>query len=149
MKKSELYNKHYIDIFCPSWTEYLWDIISIIKNSNKNISNKDIKKWTLNYIEEMLENNLIHVGSEWDENKKLVYWNLPNNEILEEIDKMWFDGADYPDFIEMCWFIFKDWYIETLKANGFLKERILWKDFIEENIGDLEKWINDNKPHKE
>ena len=35
MKKNYLYTKERIDVFCPNHTEYLWDIIAVIKNDNK------------------------------------------------------------------------------------------------------------------
>lgn len=94
----------------------------------------------------MLENDLIRVGNEWD-NKKLIYWNLSNMEVLKKIDEMWFENAEYPDFMEMVWFGFQEWYIEALKKEGYGKERILWTDFVEKNIGNLEKWIEKNRPN--
>ena len=139
------YDKKYLQIFSPTWTEYLWDIIAIIKNNDKNISKVEIKKHTLNYIKLMLKNNLIKVGNEW-ENKKLIFWDLSNEMILKKIDTMWFDGANYPDFLNMVWFGYQEWYIEALKKIGYGKEKILWTDFVDKNIGDLEKWIEGNRP---
>ncbi len=92
----------------------------------------------------MLKNNLIKVGNEW-ENEKSIYWDLSKEEILKKINVIWFDGAEYPDFLNMVWFSFMDWYIEALKKEGYGKERILWVDFVEKNIGNLEQWIEENK----
>lgn len=138
------YDKKYLEIFSPTWTEYLWDIISIIKNNDKFISKAETKKNTLNYITIMLKNNMVKVGNEW-ENKKLIYWDLSNEEILKKIDLMWFDDAEYPDFLNMVWFGYQEWYIKALKKEGYKKERILWADFVDKNIGNFEKWIEKNK----
>ena len=146
MKTSYLYITERIDIFCPNYTEYLWDIIAIIKNDNKYISNDVLKYFTLAYVSEMIEKDIIYVGNEWITNNTLKYWELSKDEIINRINEMWFENAEYPDFLGMVWFGFQEWYIEALKKEGYGKERMLWADFVEKNIGDLEKWIEENKP---
>jgi len=146
MKKNYLYTKERIDVFCPNHTEYLWDIIAVIKNDNKYISENVLKHFTLAYVAEMIEKEIIHVGNEWISNNTLKYWELSKEEVINKIDEMWFKNAEYPDFLEMVWFGYQNWYIEALKNVGNGKEKILWKDFVKNNIGNLEKWIEENKP---
>lgn|SRR5690606_1194456 len=141
-----LYINSRIDIFCPLYNEYLWDIMSIIKNDNKHISDKLLKEFTLSYINEMIDKDIIYVGNKWSEDKSLIKWKYSKDEIIDKIDKMWNEDATFPDFLEMVWFGYQDWYINALKKMGLGQEKILWRDFIKNNIGNLEKWIEDNKP---
>jgi len=120
--------------------------MSIIKNDNKHISDKLLKEFTLSYINEMIDKDIIYVGNKWSEDKSLIKWKYSKDEIIDKIDKMWNEDATFPDFLEMVWFGYQDWYINALKKMGLGQEKILWRDFIKNNIGNLEKWIEDNKP---
>ena len=93
MKKNYLYTKERIDVFCPNHTEYLWDIIAVIKNDNKYISENVLKHFTLAYVAEMIEKEIIHVGNEWISNNTLKYWELSKEEVINKIDEMWFKNA--------------------------------------------------------
>ena len=146
IKSSYLYIDSRVDIFCPMYNEYLWDIISIIKNDNKYISDSLLKEFTLSYINEMLSKDLIYIGSEWNKNKRLIKWIKPIEQTINDIAKMWFEGADFGDFYGMVWFGYEDWYLEALKNEGFRNKKMLWKDFVKNNIGDLEQWIEKNRP---
>lgn len=146
IEPSHLYIDSRIDIFCPSYNEYLWDIISIIKNDNKYISDELLRKFTLSYINEMITKDIIYIGSEWDKEKRLIKWVKPKEQIMNDINKMWFKNATYPDFLEMIWFGYEEWYAKKLNSLGFGKDNTLWRDFVTKKIGNLEQWIEENRP---
>ena len=47
----------------------------------------------------------------------------------------------------MVMFKHKDWYVDALEKKG-LTSTTDWKTFVKEKIGDLEKWIEDNRPQE-
>lgn len=71
---------------------------------------------------------------------------MTNSEIMNLIEEVWFIGADTPDFYGMPMFKYKDWYIQKLEALGLTHTGPDWKWFVENKIGDIEKWIEENKP---
>ncbi len=70
---------------------------------------------------------------------------ISNEEIIRHLNKVWFEGADFEHFYGMPMFKYKDWYLNALKKEG-LTPYTYWRTFVKEKIGDLEKWIEENRP---
>lgn len=49
------------------------------------------------------------------------------------------------DFYTIACFETKGWYVNKMRDLGMSPTRN-WKMFVEEEIGDLEKWIMENRP---
>ena len=139
----------YLNLYCPLSTEHLWDFIAEVLDKNKiefgSFKNKSLKKEVLEIISKLLNDNLIYVGNEWLNQSTIKRWNLSNEEIIKKIDEIWFESAEYPDFFNMIWFGFEDWYKNKIKNLG-MTNTINWETFVNYKIGDLEKWIEENKP---
>tara|TARA_B110000967_G_scaffold121007_1_gene123644 strand:+ start:2046 stop:2477 length:432 start_codon:yes stop_codon:yes gene_type:complete len=142
MKTINLFDEEYINVLCPSDNEYLWNIFNHFGYDNDN--NPDIKKQTLRALKIMLDLDIIFVAK-WFAKPELENCNLEPNEIIKHINEIWFDGAIFPDFYGMVMFNSKDWYKDKLENKGFTPF-VNWKNFTKEEIGDLEKWIEENKP---
>lgn len=142
MKKINPFSDSYIDLLCPFYIEYLWAITSLLK---QNKEEKQIKEKSLFIIAKLLDLKVIYIGNEWTTDKTILKWNLPFKEIIEKIDEMWFKDAQFPDFYEMIFIGYEEWYIKALEKKG-LSSAKNWKEFVNQNVGDLEKWIEENKP---
>ena len=60
-------------------------------------------------------------------------------------DKIWFEGAKFPDLYGMVIFGTQKWYTEALEKKG-MTNTTNWKLFVKNKIGNLEQWIEDNRP---
>ena len=143
MTKTELFHNNNIELFMPDGIEY---IFNILENTGSNeYTSKDAKKNGLDTIQSLFELNLIEVFH-WGEHHKIIHnLDLSYKQTLNYVDNIWFVGADVPDFYGMVMFKFKDWYLRALENNG-LTHTTNWKTFVKEKIGDLEKWIEKNRP---
>lgn len=94
----------------------------------------------------MLSNQVLYVGEII--NNEFVLWDEPNKKLVEKINNIWSEDTDFQDFYNMVWFGYQDWYLKALKKEGFEKEKSSWNDFVKNNLGDLKKWIEENKPKK-
>lgn len=133
-----------LKFYCPYYIELLFDYFGEFKIKTNERYTKDNKDKVLNSILEMLTNKVIFVSEK--KKSEFVKWNDSNKIIIERINSMWTENANFSDFYEMVWFGYEDWYINALKKEGYRKEKYSWNDFVKTKIGDLEKWIDENKP---
>lgn len=141
MKEVNLFNENYIDLLCPYYVEYLWSITSKLEENNET----NIREKTLEIISQLLDLQIVYVGDEWLDPTTLKKWELSNEAIIDRIKKKWFIGAQFPDLYEIAAFGYKEWYINSLAKADFQKAKN-WKTFVSTNIGDLESWIQFNRP---
>jgi len=139
----------YLNLYCPLHTEHLWDFIAEVLDK-KNIpyegsKKKNLKNEVLEIISKLLDYNLIYIGNEWLDQSTIKKWKLSNEEIIKKIDDIWFESAEYPDFFNMIWFGFEDWYKNKIKILG-MTDTTNWETFVNYKIGDLEQWIEENRP---
>lgn len=146
-----LFDKKYINLLYPYHNELLWEIANEI-GYTYDYSNPNAKKDTLEVLKQMLDLDIINILC-WVTKPELENKNLTNKEIIEEIDKMWGKGTDYPDFYSMVIFGLPKWYKEGLEALGLsempTKGELSWDCFLDTRIGNIEEWIKDNKPKKD
>ncbi|MEE9350043.1 MAG: hypothetical protein V3U80_08355 [Flavobacteriaceae bacterium] len=143
MKKINLFQKTYIDILCPLYTENLWHIISLINNNQ--ISHNELKTTVLSILNYLLENKILFVIDEIIDNKTFIRSKLNKDQTIQFIDSKWNEKIDFMDLYLLAWFRFEDWYIDGLTKKGLVSIKD-WQKFVAKEIGDLEKWINNNKP---
>lgn len=132
-----------LKFYCPHYIELLFDFFGEFDISTNDRYTPEKKRKVLNTVSELLSNKIIYIGN--IENKKIKRWSLSNEDILKKIDVLWHERTDFEEFYDMVWFGYENWYIEKLEQIG-LSNNIDWKIFVETKIGDLEKWIEQNKP---
>jgi len=130
--------------YIPNNIELIFDFFGDLAiKPNKPYSKKE-KYEVLQWVGKLLKSEILYAG-EYDNEKKFKKWNLPINEIIQKIECEWNEDLEFPEFYNLVWFSYQKWYIEALKKRG-LTETKDWNNFIKNEIGDLEKWIKENKP---
>lgn len=121
--------------------EYLSNLKSIVKEYYPVLSEKKLKEKTLEFIKILLEKKLLDIYT----SKFNTKWNLSVEESIDKIDAIWKENASYTELISLIYFTRQKWFYQKLKSSGydFMTD---WKKFVEEKIGDLEKWIEENRP---
>ena len=136
-----------IHAYEPYVIELLFDFFHELNIKLNKKCSREEKKAVLKVVETMLTQKVIYACS--NDNKldgALRKWNLSDTEIVNKIDEIWFEGAKFPNFYDMVWFEYQDWYIKALEKKGFVNNITNWESFVKNKIGNLEKWIEENKP---
>ena len=140
--------KKNINLFAPFSNEYLFDYIYLLGYTDKDLKKScgydEIKAETLWILEKLLNLKIIYIYT-WCNNSHLNGKVMSSKEILKQIDSLWFKGAEYPDFYEMVMFGTQEWYTDKLWKMG-MNHTTNWETFVKNNIGDLEQWIEENRP---
>jgi len=148
MKEIDIFEPKYLIFFCydNDSVEFLYNFLQELGyDFNKPISNI-VKKEVLNIIKELMKLDVIYVFHWGKDNIQMRNKTLSIQETLNYINKSWYENTKYPDYYDMVMFGYKKWYIEKLKDVGYIPNKTNWSEFVKENIGDLEKWIEENKP---
>lgn len=146
MIKQDLFDKENLDIFIPNdGVEFIYSILQSL--GYRDFTTKVAREHGLKIINQLFALDLIEIFHWGNYNK--IFKNVIFNKIqtLRLIENIWFEGADYSDFIGMIIFKHKDWYIKALEKEGFTHTKN-WENFVKEKIGNLEKWIKQNRPKK-
>lgn len=147
MSEITIYKEEYINLFLPNdGVEFLFNIINdglgIEVNSPLSLENREK---TLMVIKELLKLKLIYVSS-WCRSQRFIKKKtLSVGETMDILDNIWFKEAKYPDYYDMVKFRHKDWYVQKLEELGF-DHFTDWKWFVKNKIGNLENWIEENRP---
>lgn len=143
----DIFSKKYNSILHPFHLESLNHLSGFIKSTDNSLSFIEMKKNTLEVLNFLLENNIVYVlEKDFMMNKEFRKIKLSNEEIINEINNNWFEDISWEDFYFMLWFRFQDWYKDRLIAEGLVNKPMKWNDFVKNNIGDLEQWIEENRP---
>tara|TARA_R110000868_G_scaffold353024_2_gene614258 strand:- start:21 stop:461 length:441 start_codon:yes stop_codon:yes gene_type:complete len=137
-----------IDLFCPGSNEFLNHFIYTLGYSDIELESPKmedkIKKEVLITVKHLIELGVLNIKS-WYNRPEMSKKEITIDEVMKELDKVWFLGARYPDFYNMVVFGVPKWYDKALKDEGFTINTD-WKTFVNLKIGDLEKWIEKNNP---
>ncbi len=146
MINKQLFDKENIYLFEPyDGVEFIY---SVLQNLNiTNFKTNDAREKGLETIEKLLDLELIEIFHWGDNHKQFADEIFSNAEIMMHIKTVWFVGADFSDFNSMPMFKFKDWYIKSLENAG-MTHTTDWSGFVENKIGDLERWIEKHRPSK-
>src|SRR5690606_40910780 len=126
--------------------ELLPEIIGLLGYGNYQYDDKKTRDDVLSTLKILLELDVIYIFK-WFNNPELNEKTMSIDEILSTIDRLWFKGAEYPDIYGIVMFGPQKWYIDNLRKMG-LSDTTDWKWFVNNKIGDLEKWIKTNAPKK-
>lgn len=140
--------KENVNLFAPYSNEYLFDFIYLLDYSDNDLKSvqqgKKIKFEVIDVIKKLLDLKIILIYS-WCNNPELNNKNLTIEETIFHIETIWFNGATFPDFYGMVMFGTQKWYADKLWEIG-MTHTTNWESFVNEKIGDLEEWIEKNKP---
>ena len=143
MISKNIFKNEYINLFCPNSNEYLFDYIYILGYKDIDSKNWKSRLVVLSVIEYLLREKIIFVHN-WPNHDELDKKMSVKN-IIKTIDKLWFENAIFPDFYGIVMFDNEKWYTDKLEDLG-LTQTTNWENFVKTKIGDLEKWIEENKP---
>jgi hypothetical protein len=148
MKELNSLLKSNIYLTCPDPFEFLPELLSMVGHSNFNEYNLNKKlkarDEALNVIRILAELGILIVY-EWYTMPELNNIKLSTKDMLMHLDKVWFKEAKEADFYNMVIFGSPNWYLEKTKDMG-LTITTDWKIFVKKRIGDLEDWIEKNRP---
>ncbi len=148
MTELKLLNKTNSYLTCPDAFEFLPEVLSMVGHSNFNNYSQNEKlvarDEVINVIRILAESGILSVYK-WYARPELNAVKLSVKDMLINIDEVWFKEANEADFYGMMMFGSPDWYKEKTKDLG-LTVTTDWKTFLKEKIGDLEKWIEKNRP---
>ena len=113
--------------------EFLYHFINNVEESYPNLKEAELKKKTLLIIKILLKKKILNVNTYCNQR----IWDLSVDESIDKIDKLWFEGASFLDFIDMIYFTRQKWFDEKLKVKGY--------NFIDNWVA----YVNDNKWLKE
>ncbi|NJB38200.1 hypothetical protein [Croceivirga sp. JEA036] len=144
MNSINIFDKKYLDLLAPNGVEYIWGVYMHLGIKDNESSKPNNKRIILDTIKSLLNYSILQVG-EWYQRPELNSKKLTVKEIVKNLDEIWNEKATYPDFYDMVYFTTPEWYVNKTKKLG-LTMTTDWKTFVKEEIGDLEKWIEENRP---
>ena len=144
MTRKEIFKEVNVNLFSPCSNEFLFDFIYLLGYTDKEINDKKIKEDVLSTLEILFNLKIIFIYK-WFKESELNDRDLSIGETIAHINRIWFKGATYPDFYNMVMFGSQKWYVDKLWDMG-MSHTTNWKWFVENKIGNLEKWIEENRP---
>ncbi|MBE7696405.1 hypothetical protein [Tenacibaculum finnmarkense] len=141
MENINIFEEKYSFAVTSEIVEYLPHLFYIEDHEDQSI----LKNRTLHILKKVLDLDILEV-IEWIAKPELENKNLTTDEIIKHIDEIWFEGAEFPDFYAMVEFGSTKWYKSKLNELGLTHDITDWDLFVRNKIGDLEKWIKENRP---
>jgi|GEM_PF-4678260 hypothetical protein len=142
-----VFSTKYNGVFHPFGIESLYHLAVYIREKNIDIELDDLNTLTLEVFQYLINNNIIYVlENNWMKNKELNKIKLSNNDLIKNIKEKMSSSKSMDEFYDFYWIKYQNWYREGLENKGLNVYTIKWNEFINERIGDLEKWIEENKP---
>lgn len=144
IKKQDLFKNEYLGLLDPYSFEFLNHLIGLLGFSKTEYNDLKVKRNVLNVLKYMFELDIIQIKS-WMNNSFKDDFNMSIEETLNKIDSLWQRNMDFPDFYTIAYFETKEWYVNKIEDLG-MTQTTDWKTFVKENIGNLEEWIEINRP---
>ena len=144
MIEKDIFKGKNVNLFCPGANEFLYDYIYLLGYTDNASNDWKARHIVLSVLKHLLELDIIYIYS-WYNQPELKGKRMTIDEIIKKIDNLWFENAIFPDFYNMVMFGSKKWYIEALRKLG-MTHTTNWEAFVKETIGDLEQWIEENRP---
>jgi hypothetical protein len=142
--KEDLFQEKHIELFMPDGIEFIYNILENICHS-KDFKSTEVKREGLNVISILCDLDIIEVFHWGKLEPNISKTNFSKEDLINFVEKVWFEGANTQDFYSMPMFTYKKWYLDALEKKG-LTIFTHWKTFVKEEIGDLEKWIEEVRP---
>lgn len=137
-----------LNLLAPCSNEYLFNYIYLLGYTDEDLRNSqnynNIKYEVIEVLKQLFIIEVIEVQN-WCNNSELNNKYLTIEDTIKNIDKIWFEGATFPDFYQMVLFGTPKWYTDKLWELG-ITHTTNWENFVSDKIGDLKQWIEDNKP---
>lgn len=108
--------------------QYLYHFVQNVKEVYPDLPEETLKQKVLNVINILLQKKIIAIHNLHDEKK----WNLTIEQSLKKINEIWFKGAKYPDFINMMFFKYQDWFYQKLRKEGY-DFKSNWVEYVQKN----------------
>jgi len=83
---------------------HLWSIIDRIKDNNKELDSFSVRKKTVSFVKEMLNEQLMQAGN-FDTESKFQTWDISSLEVVRIIEEEWIKLGREPNPWEIVWFI--------------------------------------------
>jgi len=145
MISNDIFKGKTINLFAPNSNEYLYDYIYLLEYKDEDANNWKSRLVILSVLKYLLKLKIIYIYSWCDEN--LNDENRSIDEIISQINIKWKKNTIFPDYYNIVMFGTQNWYIEKLTKLG-MTNTTNWETFVKDNIGNLEKWIEENRPEK-
>ena len=140
----DLFDDRYIYLLCPNGIEYIWEVYMHLDMNDDDAIEPNNKKIVLSVLKKLMSYGVVIVD-QWFQKPELNNLSLSIDDTIKYINEIWHENSKYPDLYNMVLFASSDWYVNKTKELGFT-ETTDWKTFVKKNIGDLESWIEDNRP---
>lgn len=149
--KEDLFKEEHLNIFTPDGIELIYRILENIGYyrvlNDKTHLTAQAKEDGLKVIEILCEMELIEIFDWGQEIPDISKTDFNKYELLAHLRKVWKVGTETHEFYGLPMFIYKKWYLDALKEKGLINiHETNWKEFVKNEIGDLEKWIEEVRP---
>ncbi len=145
--KIDVFSKKYSLILNPYSLESFEQLTIFLSEKDKTITFKKLKNNSIDVFSFLLENKIIYVlESDWMRKKGYKNTKLNNEEIIKTLKEKWNIDTSFEVLYNLFWFKYQDWYTESFVQKGLTIYTTNWNLFLNEKIGDLDKWIEENKP---
>lgn len=144
MIKEELFKEENIGLLSPYSFEFVNHLIGQLGYSQDQYDDTNVKEEVLKVLKLLFELKILRVF-DWMNNPELNNKIMSAEDTIKHIDDKWFVGIKYPDFYDIVMIGTQDWYINNLELLG-MSHTTNWNTFVKEKIGNLELWIENNRP---
>ncbi|WP_290468899.1 hypothetical protein [Lacinutrix sp. MedPE-SW] len=145
--KINIFQSKYLDLFTDFGygVNSLSDILQSLGYNIENLNSSSGKTEAIDAIGQLLEKEIIYV-LHWGKHHNIIK-NLDLNykQTLIFINEIWFENANYSDFLDMVTFKYTDWYYNKLKEAG-IDVNTDWGLFGKEFVPNIEEWIKEKRP---
>lgn len=145
MRSQEIFNEH-INLLSPYPFEYIHELLGLLGYSSKQYNTFKAKRDTLETLAVLLDLEMLKV-CDWVKEPELNQKKMSKTEVMLYICLFWSEKVEFDHFYDTTLFGTQKWYLEKLEKLG-MTHSTNWEAFVRDKIGDLEEWIENNRPKK-